>query len=106
MLVPDRLPAGYATLLAGHGSVGKSGIALYLAVCMAAGRPFFGLGVAQRQVLYLSCEDREAVLHWRLTRICRHLGVDLATLAGSLDILDLVGTDSMLWERDLRTARR
>lgn len=103
MLAEDWLPAGYATLLAGHGGVGKSGIALYLAVCMAAGCPFFGLRVEQRRVLYLSCEDREAVLHWRLARTCSHLGVDLAALAGSLDILDLVGNDCVLWERDPRT---
>ncbi|MCK6385688.1 MAG: AAA family ATPase, partial [Rhodocyclaceae bacterium] len=44
-IVPDWLPCGYATLLAGHGGVGKSGIALTLAVCIAAGVPFFGLHV-------------------------------------------------------------
>jgi hypothetical protein len=69
-IVPDWLPAGYATLLAGHGGVGKSAIALHLAVCIAKGCDFFGLPCAQRRVLYLSCEDRERILHWRLARIC------------------------------------
>ena len=102
-IIPDWLPEGYATLLAGHGGVGKSGIALYLAVCIALGLPFFGMTVERRRVFYLSCEDRENILHWRLSRICKHLGVDLSVLAGWLDIVDLVGHDCVLWERDIRT---
>lgn len=102
-ILHDWMPCGYATLLAGHGGVGKSGIALHLAVCIAAGVPFFGQELERRRVLYLSCEDREGVLHWRLRRICSHLGLDLATLRGWLDVLDLVGLDTVLWERDPRT---
>jgi len=103
-IMADWLPAGYATLLAGHGGIGKSGIALHLAVCVAAGLPFFGLQVERRRVLYLSCEDREGVLHWRLTRICAHLKLDMARLRGWLDIVDLVGVDSVLWERSISGA--
>jgi AAA domain len=102
-IVPGWLPCGYATLLAGHGGVGKSGIALHLAVCIAAGVPFFGIEVERRRSSYLSCEDREGLLHWRLARICRHIGVDLANLRGWLDVRDLVGHDCVLWERDPRT---
>lgn len=97
------LPCGYATLSAGHGGAGKSTIELTRAVCIAAGVPFFGLPVERRRVLYLSCEDRESVLHWRLSRICAYLGVDLAELAGWLHVVDLVGRDAVLWERDPRT---
>lgn len=97
------LPCGYATGIWGHGGVGKSGIALHLAVCIATGTPFFGLGVEQRRVLYLSCEDRENVLHWRLSRICKHLGIDMASLAENLQVLDLVGHEVVLWEKDPRT---
>lgn len=100
-IVPDWLPCGYATLFSGHGGVGKSGIALHLAVCIALGIPFFGIEVERRRVLYLSAEDRENILHWRLSRICAHLGADLASLRGWLDVLDLVGHDSILWEREL-----
>lgn len=97
------LPCGYATGIWGHGGVGKSGIALHLAVCVAAGIPFFGLEVQQRSVLYLSCEDRENILHWRLSRICAHLGIQLSSLAGKLRVLDLVGHEVILWEKDPRT---
>lgn len=99
----DWLPCGYATLLAGHGGVGKSGIALYIAICISAGLPFFGIPVERRRVLYLSCEDRKGVLHWRLTRICAHLSIDLASLRGWLEVIDLVGKDTVLCERDPRT---
>jgi hypothetical protein len=99
----DWLPAGYATLLAGHGGIGKSAIGLHLAVCVALGVPFFGIDTERRRVLYLSCEDRENVLHWRLTHICAHLGIGLAELHGALGVLDLVGHDTVLWDRDPRT---
>ena len=102
-VLADWLPIGYATLLAGHGGVGKSAIGLHLAVCIAMGLPAFGIPTQRRTVLYLSCEDRENVLHWRLAHICAHLGVNMAELAGNLDILDLVGHDTVLWERDPRT---
>jgi RecA-family ATPase len=44
-------------------------------VCIALGIPFFGIETARRRVFYLSCEDRESVLHWRLAHICSYLGV-------------------------------
>lgn len=101
-IMPDWLPCGYATLFAGHGGVGKSGIALHLAVCIAAGVEFFGMPVEQRRVLYLSCEDRESVLHWRLTRIAVDLGISLSSLRGKLEIIDLVGAEAILWEKNPR----
>ena len=85
--------------MAGHGGVGKSAIALNLGVCAALGLQFYGLTVRQCRVLYLSCEDRGNVLHWRLHHICAHLGIPLDALAGRLDIIDLVGHEAVLWER-------
>jgi len=102
-IIDPWLPVGYATLLAGHGGVGKSTIALYLAVCLASGKPFFGTPVQRKRALYLSCEDRQNVLHWRLARVCAHLGVDFMSLRGWLQLVDLVGQDSVLWDRDPRT---
>ena len=102
-IMADWLPAGYATLLAGHGGVGKSAIGLHVAACIARGVPYFGIEAERRRVLYLSCEDRESVLHWRLAHIVRHMGITLDNLGGELDVLDLVGHDSVLWDRDPRT---
>lgn len=102
-IIDDWLPCGYATLLAGHGGIGKSGTALHLMVCIAMGHHFFGLPTAQRRVLYVSCEDRESILHWRLKHICTYEGISIADLVGRLEIVDLVGHDSVLYARDPRT---
>ncbi len=99
MIIDDWLPCGYATLLAGHGGAGKSSIALHLAVNIATGGAFWGLNCSPRRVLYLSCEDRADVLHWRLSRICQHEGLDANEL-DALRILDLVGHDAILFRRD------
>ena len=96
-IVSDWLPAGYATLIGGHGGSGKSQIVTGLGVCLASGLPWCGMSVARRRVLYLSCEDRAAVIHWRLARICQHLGIDLTELHGWLHIHDLVGEETILW---------
>lgn len=102
-IIPDLMPADYVTLLAGHGGAGKSGIALHLALCVALEREWCGMVPEPRRVLYLSCEDRWPVLHWRLRHIAAYLGVDLGEAHGRLFVQDLVGEDVVLWERDPKT---
>jgi hypothetical protein len=87
-VVDGWLPEGESTLFAGHGGAGKSLVGLTAAVCIAAGRAFFGLRCERRRVLFLSYEDTADVLHWRLRRVCEMLGVDLASLAGWLFVFD------------------
>ncbi len=101
--IMEGLPIGYVTGSFGHGGAGKSQIELMRAVCMTAGVPFCGFEVERRRAMFLSCEDRVDILHWRLTRICRHLGINLASLRGWLEIIDLVGLDSLLFNPDPRT---
>ena len=102
-IIPDWMPCGYATMLSGHGGAGKSYIALALAVHIAAGIPWCGFNVRRCRVQYLSCEDRLDVLHWRLRHICEHLGLDMASLAGWLDVRDLVGHDTIIWQPEVFT---
>lgn len=87
-IVPDWLPAGEVTLLAAHGGTGKSAMALRLAACLASGRDFYGLRLEQRAVDFVSFEDREEVLHWRLHRTCKVLGVEIGSFAGRLRVFD------------------
>ena len=96
----EGVPVGYATGTFGHGGAGKSQIELLRAVCIAAVVPFCGFGLTRCRVLLISCEDLADILHWRLTRICSHLGIDLAGLRGWLEIIDLVGRDSILFAPD------
>jgi hypothetical protein len=101
--IMQGLPCGYVTATFAHGGTGKSQIEMIRAVCIAAGVPCWGFQVERRKVLFVSCEDRTDILHWRLTRICAHLGVDLASLQGWLHIIDLVGHASILFEPDPHT---
>ncbi|MGE3650611.1 MAG: AAA family ATPase, partial [Reyranellaceae bacterium] len=96
-IVKGWLPAGAATLMSGHGGMGKSNIALHLLAAMALGLPWHGVPTRQRRVLFLAAEDRAEVLHWRLSHIARHLDVSIADLAGRLHLVDLVGRDAVLW---------
>ncbi|OGA72886.1 MAG: hypothetical protein A3G81_22515 [Betaproteobacteria bacterium RIFCSPLOWO2_12_FULL_65_14] len=95
-IVPDWFPAGEVTLLAGHGGAGKSGVALYLGACIALGASWCGIATERRRVVYVSAEDGADVLHWRLARICAHLQVALADLAGHLELLDVSHQDAEL----------
>lgn len=95
-IVKDWMPAGEVTLLAGHGGAGKSLIALLLAVCIALGLPWYGMPTERRRVCYVSAEDGQDVLHWRLSRICAFLGVDMASLEGWLSIIDASRIDAEL----------
>lgn len=98
-VVDGCVPAGYATLIAGHGGAGKSQVALHMACCIATGSPWLGRSSARRRVLFLSCEDRTDVLHWRLARIAAYEGLSPDDLASGLSVLDLVGRDVVLFRR-------
>ena len=65
--------------------------------------PVLGFEVSRRRVMYLSCEDRVGILRSRVCARVGFLGISLASLRGWLEVFDLVGQDSVLWERDPRT---
>lgn len=87
-IVPGWLPEGEVTLLAADGGTGKSLLMLELAVCCAVGIKWHGLDVAQREVVFVSFEDKRETLHWRLRRICAAHGLRVADLVGRLTLLD------------------
>jgi hypothetical protein len=86
------LPRGVVSMLAAHGSTGKSTIALMLCVATALGRPLFGLDTAQCNTLFVSLEDSPSVVRHRLANICQKWDVNPASLDGKLTIVD--GTDN------------
>jgi RecA-family ATPase len=79
-----------------HGGAGKSAIALYLGACIALPARWCGLDAVRRRVYYVSCEDGRDILHWRLARISRHLGIALEDLAAWLYVIDAIGIDPEL----------
>lgn len=89
------LPQRQVILLNGDGGVGKSLLALQLAVAVASGTPWIGLTVATGPVIYLSAEDDRDELHMRLVEICTAEGVDLAGLH-TLYTVPMAGKNAVL----------
>ena len=67
-VVDDLLPQGLH-LLAGAPKIGKSWLALWLAVMVAKGEPIWGMGVKQGTTLYLCLEDSTLRIQNRLFEI-------------------------------------
>lgn len=82
------LPKGVVTLFSAHGGTGKSTVALMLAVAAATGRPLFNVGTNRCKTLFVSLEDSESVVRYRLAQICNEWVIDPAELEGWLTIVD------------------
>lgn len=100
--VPGLIPGRNVTLLSGDGGVGKSLLALQLALATAlasqypeAKAKWIGLGVTGGRALYLSAEDETDEIHRRLADINAHYGCNFIDLA-NLTILPLAGEDAVL----------
>jgi RecA-family ATPase len=102
MLVQGLIPAGIAAGLYGEGAVGKSLLALMLAVACVTNATWLGHPVKPGPVVYLCCEDDEAEVHRRLAAICKFLSIDLAAL-GNLFIVPLADEDAVLAATDGRS---
>lgn len=84
----DYIPSGEVTLLGAHGGTGKSTLALMLAAAVALGLPLFGVETASAQVVLYSAEDGANTVRRRLQGIARGLGLDVASIAARLQVLD------------------
>lgn len=69
--VDGLIPRRSVALVVAEGGTGKTLFGLRLAVCVAAGRPFFGLNVAAGRVVYLGMEDQEDSARRRIHWIAR-----------------------------------
>ena len=91
------VPAGLVTLLSAHGGVGKSLVALMLAICVALGLQLFGVPTRRGRVLFFSAEDGPELMRYRLALVCKHLQVNAAALEGWLHILDASSGEPVLF---------
>jgi RecA-family ATPase len=90
-LMPGYVPAREMTLVTGEGGANKSTFGQQLATCVAAHVPMLGLDVSEGVALYITAEDDDDRLHWMQAHICKALGVDMADLAGKLQLSSLRG---------------
>jgi hypothetical protein len=79
-LVEHFLEHGSATLIHGDGSTGKSYLCLYMAVCGALERDFFGKKTEHFKTLYIDHEATAAKLKNRLHRVANGLEVTFTSL--------------------------
>jgi hypothetical protein len=93
------VPAGHMTYLPSHGGVGKTVIALMVAVCIAAGMPCLSYPTKRARVLFFSAEDPKDMVLPRLRRICQSFDVDPKVLQdeGWLNVIDATDIDPVLY---------
>jgi RecA-family ATPase len=100
-LSEELIPARTVTLLGGDGGVGKSLVALQLAVAVSLGVPWLGMDVQHGAVLFLTAEDDLDEVHRRLDDVVRALPRPLAHLH-RLFVSSLAGEDALLATQDGR----
>src|SRR5262249_35535178 len=76
--VPDMIPRRQVTLLAGDGGIGKTIVALQLALAASTATGWLITTPRKARVLYVGAEDEMDELHRRVKAIAAASGVDLA----------------------------
>jgi RecA-family ATPase len=82
--------------MSGEGGVGKTILALHLAVATALGRDWLQALPEPGRVLVFCCEDDGDELHRRLDRIIEHCNASFEELSRSMHLLSLAGEDAVL----------
>lgn len=98
----DLFPARNVVLLSGDGGVGKSLLALQLALSISTAIPWLGIEMASGPVVYLSAEDDETEVANRVKEIARVESIDLNE-AASLVMIYMAGEDATLGFENGRT---
>jgi hypothetical protein len=101
-VVRDRVPLAAVTLLSGDGGVGKTILALHLAVATALGRDWLNALPEPGPALVVCCEDDDKELHRRLNRIVEHCGASFEELSKSMRLISLAGQDAVMAAPDAR----
>ena len=94
-IVREIIPDNTVSNLAGDGGLGKSLLAIDLAVSVVMGQPWLGFETTRGPVIFLSAEDDLDEIHRRLIDVAEAKGVRLEDLV-DLKIMPLAGRDAVL----------
>jgi hypothetical protein len=95
--VHNRIPMKQVCLISGHGSIGKSLIALHLAAAHSAGRDWLGSMPALGASFFIDCEDDFSEIWRRLDAIRRFYAVTYRDfIDGGLMIKAMSGLDCVM----------
>lgn len=100
------LPPKYATLLCGHGGLGKTKLATALACHVAIGKPFCGLPVRKATVTIFTAEDDGEEAIRAVQGACAQWGIDPREVAKNLHVLDGSEYGSVLFDVGGTSSRR
>ncbi len=100
--VPELIPHKTVTALSGDGGMGKSLLAMQLAVSTAMGGEWIGQPVEPGRVMYLSAEDDQDEVWRRLADITSAYGGGLEGLT-NLRVVPLAGMDAVLAAPEARS---
>lgn len=98
-IVEDLLPANVVTMLSGDGGLGKSTLALQLAIACAMEDSWLGFKTTPCKVLIVACEDEPEELHRRIYSIIQASPFDFSNLV-DLRIIPGAGHDNILVDFD------
>lgn len=96
-LVADLIPDRTVTMLSGDGGVGKSLLALQLAIAVASNTQWLGLAAENGPVIYASAEDERNEIHRRALDIAKAEGL---ALPADVHVVDLAGRDAIMGALD------
>jgi RecA-family ATPase len=98
-IVNNRIPARNVTLFSGEGGVGKTLLMMQLAVATVIGRDWIGETPEPGPVIFISAEDDEDEMFYRMAKIVEHYhklyGTSFRDLA-DLHLLSLAGKDAVM----------
>jgi len=100
--LPDLIPSRTVTILAGDGGVGKSLLALQLAITSALDLETLGLKPTACHVIYVGAEDEVDEFHRRIDGILRAHDVPYSDLEGGFLLLSLADKDATLASPDAK----
>jgi hypothetical protein len=105
-VVEPLIPRGYLTLFGGHGGSGKSVVALVLAAHVACGRNWAGLTVTSGRVMFVSFEDNEKLIRWRLKQIAHEYVLNYETIERNVVLIDATESAAIEIEASVSGVKR